>query len=196
MDIAWKPENTYIPSAPGEFSTLKDSVDKILYKLEKIDVQQIGLTVQELLGSLHVAVVDANIPGLSQQTRQVLKQAESKLAELDTLEISREAKQVLAGLNSVIQDANVPALSLQARVLLEEVALSIGHINRLLAQPETAQPFSSIPEVIAQLHATLRRIDRLIASKSPQIDQALDDVRAISENLEQLTGKLNRMFTK
>lgn len=192
LEIGWTPERIYIPSAPGELTTLKDSVDKILYKLEKIDVQQIGLTVQELLGSLHTAVADANIPGLSRQTQQVLKQAETKLAELDTRKISQEAEQVLVGLNRVIADANVPALSLQAKTLLAEAKQSLGHLNRLLAQPESAERFSNLPEVIAQLHTTLRRIDRLIASKTPQIEQALDDARAISENLKQLTGTLSR----
>jgi len=196
LPTPWEPDNIYIPSAPGEFSTLKDSVDKILHKLEKIDIEQIGRTVQELLGSLHEAVADANIPDLSQQAQKTLKLAESKLTELDARKISQEAEQVLTRLNSVIQDANVPALSLQARVLLEEVGLSIGHANRLLAQPETAQHFSSIPEVIAQLHMSLRRIDRLIASKTPQIEQALDDIRVISENLEQITGKLSRFLTR
>ncbi len=192
LEINWTPEMIYIPSAPGELTTLKDSVDKILYKLEKIDVQQIGLTVQELLSALHAAVADANIPDLSQQAQQLLKQAESKLAELDTQKISQEAEQILTGLNSMIQDANVPALSQQAKVLLVEARTSIGHLNRLLAQPESVQRFSSLPEVIAQLHTTLRRIDRLMASKTPQIEQALDDARAISDNLKQLTGTLSR----
>jgi hypothetical protein len=32
----------------------------------------------------------------------------------------------------------------------------------------------------------------LIASKTPQIEQALDDARIISENLKQLSGTLSR----
>jgi paraquat-inducible protein B len=192
LAINWTPERIYIPSAPGEFNTLKDSVDKILYKLEKIDVQQIGLTVQELLGSLHAAVADANIPGLSHEAQQVLKLAETKLGALDTQKISQEAEQILFGLNAAIQDADVPGLSQQAKLLLEGVERSVDNLNHLLAQPDSAQRFSSLPEVIAQLHTSLRRIDRLIAAKTPQIEQALDDARAISENLKQLTGTLSR----
>ncbi|MHC4572008.1 MAG: hypothetical protein ACYS0C_08030, partial [Planctomycetota bacterium] len=42
LGITWTPQYMYIPSAPGQFSTMKDSVDKILAKLEGVDVS--GLT--------------------------------------------------------------------------------------------------------------------------------------------------------
>jgi len=47
LDITWEPHYMYIPSAPGQFSTMKDSVDKILAKLEEVDVS--GLT-EEIQG--------------------------------------------------------------------------------------------------------------------------------------------------
>ena len=74
MDVGWQPHHTYVPSAPSELHTLMDSVDKILFKLEKLDVQQIGDTVQTLLSSLDRAVADANIPSLSRDMQRILSQ--------------------------------------------------------------------------------------------------------------------------
>jgi phospholipid/cholesterol/gamma-HCH transport system substrate-binding protein/paraquat-inducible protein B len=42
MSVPWDPEHFYIPSAPGELTTLKQSVDRILIRLEKIDTDKIG----------------------------------------------------------------------------------------------------------------------------------------------------------
>jgi len=38
LPITWEPRHMYVGSAPGEFSTMKDSLDQILVKLEEIDI--------------------------------------------------------------------------------------------------------------------------------------------------------------
>ncbi len=109
IEIKWEPKRPYIPSAPGEFSTIKDSVDSILYKLEKIDTEKIGLAIEEVLVTLKEAIRDANIP-----------------------------------------------------------------------------------EVTLQLNRTLQRIDKLIASEKPEIEQSLENLREVSTNLKDLTETLKR----
>src|SRR5215469_4908836 len=37
--VPWKPKNTYIPSAPGEFSELLSSVEKVLQNLQNLDLK-------------------------------------------------------------------------------------------------------------------------------------------------------------
>jgi len=109
MDIIWDPVYLYIPSAPGEFSTIKDSIDSILSKLEKIDTEKIGL----------------------------------------------EIERILVTLKEAIRDANVPA-------------------------------------VAAQLKDTLQRIDKLVASGKPELQQSLENLRDVSANLRDLTETLKR----
>ena len=69
---------------------------------------------------------------------------------------------------------------------------ALGELNTLLARPKTDPLPANLPLVVDQLHTTLQRIDRLIASKSPQIDRVLEDTREIAENLKQLTESLSR----
>ncbi|MCH8144145.1 MAG: MCE family protein [Gemmatimonadetes bacterium] len=118
LDIGWQPHHTYVPSAPSELHTLKDSVDKILFKLEKLDVQQIGDTVQTLLVSLDRAVADANIPSLSRDLGRILSQAQTKLDALDVETLNRELHEVLGTLRVTLEDANVPEMTRQAKALL------------------------------------------------------------------------------
>ncbi len=109
LDIIWKPVYLYVPSAPGEFTTIKDSVDSILNRLEKIDTEKIGLEIERILVTLQEAIRDANIPA-----------------------------------------------------------------------------------VTAQLKGTLERIDKLIASGRPDVEQSLENLRDISANLKDLTESLKR----
>jgi len=192
LPFSWTPEHVYLPSAPGEFSTLKDSVDKILYKLEKIDIQKMSDTAQHLLSSMDQAIADANVPMVAYNVKQLLAQAERKIEAIDTAKINQEALAVLVSLKGAVADANVPQLSVQAQTLLGQANTALIELNALLIRPQTDPLPANLPLVVDQLHTTLLRIDRLIATKSPQIDRVLDDTREISENLKQLTESLSR----
>jgi phospholipid/cholesterol/gamma-HCH transport system substrate-binding protein/paraquat-inducible protein B len=50
----------------------------------------------------------------------------------------------------------------------------------------------NLPHLIAQLNRTLRRIDKLVSSQAPQIEQTLEDLRKVSANLEELTKNLKK----
>jgi ABC-type transporter Mla subunit MlaD len=39
IEVPWKPNNTYIPSAPGEFSELLASVEKVLHNVQDLDLK-------------------------------------------------------------------------------------------------------------------------------------------------------------
>lgn len=109
LDIGWEPKHLYIPSAPGGFDTIKDSIDSILFKLEKIDTQKIGLEIERILVTMQEAISDANIPAIA-----------------------------------------------------------------------------------AKLQDTLDRVDKLIASGRPDVEQSLENLRDISANLKDLTESLKR----
>ncbi len=151
-----------------------------------------GDTAQHLLSSMDQAIADANVPEVAQDIQQLLAQAEHKIQAIDTAKINQEALGVLASLQGAVADANIPQLSVQAQTLLVQANTALVELNALLVRPQTDPLPANLPLVVGQLHTTLQRIDRLIATKSPQIDRVLDDTREISENLKQLTESLSR----
>ncbi|MCP4453231.1 MAG: MCE family protein [Planctomycetes bacterium] len=192
LPFSWTPEHVYLPSASSELSTLKKSVDNILRKLEEIDIQKMSETAQHLLSSMDRAIADANIPEVSEDIRVLLTQAEQKIQAIDTARMNDEVLGVLASLQGAVQDANVPKLSSQIQALLAQANQALGDLNALLARPQADSVPANLPGVVDQLHTTLQRIDRLIATKSPQIDRVLEDTREIAENLKQFTESLSR----
>jgi len=91
LDIKWKPKHLYIPSTPGTFSTMKDSVDKILVKLEEVDV--IGMTEE--------------IKGLFGELRQTNQQIQGLLTNPDQNAESTNLAQIMVKLDNTLEELNL-----------------------------------------------------------------------------------------
>jgi len=190
MEIPWTPEHLYVPSVPSELSTLKDSIDKIFYRLEDLDVEGLVTSMEDLFVSLDQAVADARIDEISRAFRGAMTELETKLNDLQLEEISVAAQQVLASADRAIAEANVPGVSAEIKGLFAESRQTNEKLLHLLADPETEVWQSSIPEAVGRLNRALARIDKLVANEQPQIDLILVNILQISENLKDLTELL------
>jgi len=121
LDITWKPKYMYVPSAPGGISTMKDSVDKILVKLEEVDIT--GLTEE--------------IKGLFGELRQTNQQ-----------------------------------------------------IQGLLTNPDPNAESTNLAQIMARLDNTLEELNLKIRTQGPEIDKFLRNLRAISDDIKELTAML------
>jgi phospholipid/cholesterol/gamma-HCH transport system substrate-binding protein/paraquat-inducible protein B len=121
LDITWEPKYLYVPSAPGVFSTMKDSVDKILVKLEEVDVR--GMTEE--------------IKGLFVELRQTNQQ-----------------------------------------------------IQALLTNPDPNAESTNLAQIMVRLDNTLEELNIKIRTQSPTIDKFLRNLRAISDDIKELTAML------
>ncbi len=73
-EIKWEPKTYYVPSAPSVITQLTVSVDKILNKLEQINVESITDEVEQTLKVAKKTLEDMNV-------KEISKQAEGLLAE-------------------------------------------------------------------------------------------------------------------
>ena len=167
LDIDWKPEHIYVPSAPSDIITLRDSVRSVLDRLQEIELEK-------LVASLDKAIVDANVSEISEQAVGLLSEARLKVRALDTETLSANANHFLASLDQTVVDANVPELR--------------QHLQKLLASPTATQ--SNIPEMIARINGVLYRIDKLIVNERPKLEIILANLREISNNIKDLTASL------
>jgi len=170
LEVPWEPRHYYVSSAQGEFTTMKQSIDNILRQLEQIDTKRIGDLVSKVLISLDRAVDDANIP-----------------------EISHEIRSLIADADEAVDDVNVPAISNQIQDFLTEARETNMQLQELLKRPEkTDSQMANIAAMVANLNRTLLRIDRLVMSQSPKIEQALEDLKEVTADLKEITGSLKQ----
>lgn len=102
LEVPWEPRNLYVPSAPGELSTLKQSVDRILFRLEKIDTERIGLAVEEVLASLDKQIDDANIGAVAQEMKNLFAEARGTNQHIQKLLASKKVESEMANLPEVV----------------------------------------------------------------------------------------------
>ena len=167
--LEWRPRYTYVPSAPSQISTMKDSLDRILQRLEELDIKRLLDTVEKVFVSLDKAIEEAKIDEISSSTRRALDSVDRAVA-----------------------DANVPAISGQVQSLLVEARQTNQHLKDLLAGKESDSPPANLPDAIAKLNRVLVRIDNLISRQTPQIEETLEDLRKVSSNLKEITDTLKK----
>ena len=193
LPITWEPKHLYVASAPGEFSTIKESVDKILTRLEQIDTKRIGDLVEQLLVSVNDAIDDADVPGISKGIQSLVTNANQVITDADVPGISSGVKSLVANADQAIDDANVPSISNEITGLLAEARQTNQHLQKMLKSPDkTESEMANIAVMVAQLNKTLIRIDKLVLTQTPQIEQALEDLRGVSANLKELTDSIKQ----
>lgn len=82
LPIAWKPRNYYIPSAPGEITSILDSLNSIMHQVEQLNLHGIGETAVELFTSLNQAIKEADVAKLSADAQNVMSDGQKALQEI------------------------------------------------------------------------------------------------------------------
>jgi phospholipid/cholesterol/gamma-HCH transport system substrate-binding protein len=72
VEPTWQPNYPYLPSMPSELTNLKDSIDRVLRRLEELDVHGLVSTTKDLMVSLNKSVSEANIPAISDEAKALL----------------------------------------------------------------------------------------------------------------------------
>ncbi|OHB58891.1 MAG: hypothetical protein A2Y07_08680 [Planctomycetes bacterium GWF2_50_10] len=138
MPIGWRPKNYYIPSSPGQFTTLKDSVDKILFKLEKVDIDRISKKIEDTITSVQQAVKDAAVGKVSDQVNGLLAEARQSNRQIQQILSSPKIDAnnsnvalVLANLNTTLTrvDSVIEAQSGQLSTTLDSMRQVLQNLN-------------------------------------------------------------------
>jgi len=192
--VPWKPKYPVIPSAPGEFTSMKDSIDKILGQLQAIDAKGLSESLEKVFTSLNTAITEADLAQLSKEARGVLQAGRGKIEALEMEKINAGAQQFVASLNRAVEEANVPGLSRQIRGILDQTDQKIAAVDakkinadveRLLQKLDRAVADANVPAIsgqaqalMAELRTTNKYLQQLLAppagvSPPPNVPEAV-----------------------
>lgn len=172
----WQTEFPYVPSVPSQFATLTESLDRILTKLEDLDVQTLLAHLDDLILTADQAVQGADIAGLRQQADGLLVDVRRKLQTIDTEKIGKQVEGLMANADGAVT----------------EVRATNKHLQALLARPDTDKELANIPMVVNELNTTVRRLSLLIATQAPRIESTLENFRKMSGDAQYLSENLKR----
>ena len=103
----WTPEHLFVPSAPSDFTTMKDSVDKILQRLEQIETEKIADNINDVLVSVDKAVNDARVGTLRDQAGEFITELRQTNQDLKKLLENPTPKEDMANITELIDQMNV-----------------------------------------------------------------------------------------
>jgi ABC-type transporter Mla subunit MlaD len=167
MEIAWTPKTPYIPSAPSTITELGADLRSITRKLEQVDIDKITKDLDTMFTSITRLVNDV-------QEKQ----------------LGTEVKQVMGELHGTIEDVRHILHKPELNKALKDSAVAMQDIRRTAADAREAM--TQLPEILARMNKSLRRIDALVDAKGETIDELLENLRSVSEELNYLTKSVER----
>jgi phospholipid/cholesterol/gamma-HCH transport system substrate-binding protein/paraquat-inducible protein B len=172
----WQTKFPYVPSVPSQFATLTDSLDRILTKLQELDIQTLLTHLDDLILTADQAIEGAGIAGLRRQANGLLVDVRSKIQTIDAEKIGKQVEGLMTNADGAVT----------------EVRATNKHLQILLARPDTDKELANIPMAVDELNTTLRRFSLLIATQAPRIESALENFRKVSSNVSELSEDLKR----
>ncbi len=197
LAVAWQPHYPYLPSATSTITQFSDAASRILANLERIDAAGISLKVEEALTAMTAILKETNIAELQAEGRMLLAELRDTNREIGSMvagarvdELSRQAEELIAELRST--NTSVKGMVDRAAPGLEELATTLpqaaAELRKLTANLNTVA--ERLPEDMAPLHGSLRRLEQLLVSEQQNIDETLSNLKQVTDNLREVSDAL------
>jgi paraquat-inducible protein B len=109
MQIDWKPEELYVPSAPSTISQLSTAAERLMSRLDKLDLEGLLTHFDTLLVTANQAIAEADVAGIHKSVsavldegRQTMAEARRSVAALDAKGVGSDARQALGQMTSAL----------------------------------------------------------------------------------------------
>ena len=186
LAIDWEPIYPYVPSGQSRITQLAEAVERILSNIEEINLQKLSQGIEKSLSTLMKVAEGANLEKIGRETYILLTEMR---------ETNRQVKDLVGSdLKNAVQDTAAAAGT--ARQILERVDKPLTQlvaelpktsegINRLVQHLDLVA--ADLPETGVQLRQTLVRLNRLLAGQQRDIEKTVQNLRAVSENIKEIT---------
>jgi phospholipid/cholesterol/gamma-HCH transport system substrate-binding protein/paraquat-inducible protein B len=104
LNIDWKPEYYYIPSAQGTIAQITQMIEKLTKTIESINFKEISDDVEQLVETLNLAVQQADIPQVSKDLQNLLVSLDKTITNTDKLINSKDIKQTLTNIAETTEE--------------------------------------------------------------------------------------------
>jgi len=104
LNINWKPEYYYIPSAPGTIEQITKTIEKLTETIQSIDFKEISDDVEQLVVTINMAVQQADIPQVSKDLQNLLVSIDKTVTNTDKLLNGKDIKQTLSNIAQTTEE--------------------------------------------------------------------------------------------
>lgn len=180
LKIGWEPRSYYVPSAPSTITRITDSLERILSNLRELDLQGITEGLKESLSVVTKVIEDANVKGIGEQVEDLIMDIDKIIEKGEIKSILTDASATMAGVRRIVERSEKPMT--QALADLRQTSASIESLAKKLDSSS-----DDLPETMTRLGGIVRQLDELVSSQRPNIQRTLENMRAISQNVRDLS---------
>ena len=187
LEIDWQPYYPYIPSTRSRITQLSEAVERILRNFSDIDIAQLSQTIDKSLVAMTKLAENANLDKIGGQANALLNELRETNRQINALVSNPELKTAIADASAsagrarqIIERAEKPV-----NQMLTDLPQATESLSRLVKRLDSVA--TDLPETSGQLGQTIQRMNRLIANQQRDIEKTMDNLRAVSENMKEIT---------
>jgi phospholipid/cholesterol/gamma-HCH transport system substrate-binding protein len=157
--VSWTPRHTYIPSAPGLLGDLLESLQKVLHKVNRLDVSALTqLTETDLKSVSRVLdkVERVDLDALSTNANALLQQIRGSTSKIDNLIDDTDGTVKKLPLEKLTQDAD--KLMQNADKLVAQVSDTVARLKPGL----TSVDFDSLNQTVAEARQAIQNMNDVL----------------------------------
>ncbi|MGH7799505.1 MAG: MlaD family protein [Thermodesulfobacteriota bacterium] len=131
-------------------------------------------------------------PGVITQITEAIENLTDKLETIDIEGITDQVNQILVNTNKAIEDAQVPLIAQDIRELLASTNKNSEKVHSILESKEVQQTLSNLSQTLVNVNTASRKFNRFSSTQREELARILEDIRATTENLRELTDTAKR----
>jgi len=134
------------------------------------------------------------VPAAPSLFKNLTDSIESILQTVNTIDFEGIAASLVTTLDTIktaVADADVPKLRAEVVGLMTDLRETNRLVIEMLDKSKSPDGVN-IPETIAQLDKTLRRLDKFVMIQQSEIEEILTNIRRTTENIRELTENLKK----
>lgn len=187
LQIDWQPDYPYIPSARSRITQLSEAVERILRNFSDIDISQLSQSLDKSLVAMSKLAESANLDKIGGQASGLLQELRATNRQITLLVSNPDLKNAISDVSAgagrarqIIERAEKPV-----NQFLADMPQATDSLNRLVKRLDAVA--NDLPQTSAELRQTIQRMNRLIAGQQRDIEQTMSNLRAVSENMKEIT---------
>ncbi len=215
LEIDWKPEYIYIPSAPSMLSRVESAVESVGDTLNDINKAKIADAIEDIRDvakSMNNFLKNSDTGEISKTLTGTLREAETFIARLNKLLAAPEADNLVPDAAAALRDLRnvmdsssgdmVAAIKDFRRTAASMKNVS-GSVEQFMETPDGQSTMNNLSETMRNVseaseeikaaakrfETTIGRVNLMVAGQEGNIQAILENVRRLVENLRELSGE-------
>lgn len=187
LEIDWIPDYPYIPSTTSRITQLSEAVERILRNIGDVDISQLTQSMEKSLAAMTKLAESANLDKIGGQANALLSELRETNRHVNALVSNSELKAALADASVTAAKARqiVERAEKPVNQLLADMPQATESLNRLVKRLDAVA--ADLPQTSTDLRQAIQRMNRLLANQQRDIEQTMNNLRAISENMKEIS---------